>query len=325
MNFGLQTPQTQSASSAQPELPHQFQNWRDLLGECQRKPSKRHVHALRVATLRLVAEVDYWLQQKQENDTTNQVAKRWSKQAEKLRRALREVRETDVHLAKLASLRRSLCAPGAYQPRSSRQCLGLIGELQRMLKQGRRSAGKRLIADIEARRGRLQSASLQIESELSVDHPMHSESADCTVIDMWNNVVAEFPKLDAGSLHDFRKSIKKVRYRAELLAGVDPQTRRLAVALKGMQSAIGAWHDWHALARLASRSFRDRSRDGGLKELLETLTEESLQKALESCEGQIAQIRSTNTADRTNARALPQKIPVRRSELFNTQTSKHYA
>jgi hypothetical protein len=57
-----------------------------------------------------------------------------------------------------------------------------------------------------------------------------------------------------------------------------------------MQGAIGEWHDWQELAQLASRRLRKRHKGGVLTMLLETLSEESLQKALECCQSQNAQL-----------------------------------
>ena len=325
MNSGVQLQQIQNEASAKPEGLQQFENWRGLLAECRRKPTKRRVHALRVATLRLAAEVGQWLKGPGAGPIADRAGKRWSKQAEKLRNALSEVRETDVHLAKLESLRPSLSGETGYQPRSSRLCLHQIDAWQRKLRQERRSAAKLLTADIEVRHGRLESVSQEIESKIVAEPAAHSASVSKrAVFSGWDGVAAEFPTLKKEGLHDFRKRIKNVRYQAELRAADDPQIAKLAEALKGMQNAIGEWHDWHALARLAEHKLRGRAEDGGLTELLATMTEESLQRALDFCESRIAQLHVMSNPDSPNSATIPQKFSARREEPLSASTTERY-
>ncbi|HEY6489910.1 MAG: CHAD domain-containing protein [Terracidiphilus sp.] len=306
MNSGARILESQQTASAEPDWSQQFQNWRDLLAECGRKPSRRRVHALRVATLRLSAEVDHWLEGHETELPTHRAAKRWSRQAKKLRRVLSEVRETDVHLGKLAALPTSLAAPVGYRPRSSKLALRQLAALQRTLKQERGAAAKRLTDDIKTRRDRLEKASRAIELSIAIEFsaPVLHASA---VVKMFHMVVLDFPSLDSACLHDFRKRIKGVRYQAELFAHADPHLQKLAVVLKTMQGATGDWHDCLALAELSTRRFRRRTKNGGLTELLETLTQESLQKALELCERQLAPYREAASIHEPRSLALPPK------------------
>ncbi|MGA7106273.1 MAG: CHAD domain-containing protein [Terracidiphilus sp.] len=322
MNFRDRLQQIQKDASAKPQGMQRFETWRGLLAECRRKPTKRRVHALRVVTLRLAAEVDQWLKGPGAGPIADHAGKRWSKQAEKLRYALSEVRETDVHLARLESLRPSLSEEAGYQPRSSRLCLRQIDVLQRKLRQERRSAAKQLTADIEARQGRLESVSREIESKIAAEPSTPSAAASKTVFREWETVAAEFPALKEEGLHDFRKHIKNVRYRAELLAADDAQIAKLGDTLKGMQNAIGEWHDWDALARLAERKLRGRNKDGGLSEMLATMTEESLQRALDFCESRIAQLHAMSNGDAQNSMNIPQKFPAEREELPAARTRR---
>ena len=103
------------------------------------------------------------------------------------------------------------------------------------------------------------------------------------ILKQFAEVAAEFPSLDAENLHEFRKRIKTVRYLAEMLAVDHPETRQPAALLKKMQSAIGEWHDWQQLARMSRRMHEGRKKYDELSELLEALTAESLEKALDVC------------------------------------------
>jgi CHAD domain-containing protein len=59
-------------------------------------------------------------------------------------------------------------------------------------------------------------------------------------------------------LHQARIQIKKIRYLAEL-ADESPEQQSLIRELRTAQDAMGAWHDWEELARLAEKKFGDRS------------------------------------------------------------------
>jgi CHAD domain-containing protein len=311
MNSGLTPVNGAGGARSQFKLAGQFGEWRRLLNECGRKPSKRRVHGLRVATLRLQAEVEFWLREKVAGDSPERAAKRWNKQAEKLRRVLSVVRETDVYLAKLTGLRVAVTAPSGYEPRSSRSSLRQTAELEYRLRQQRRSAAKKLVSQMEQRRERLQKVSIELEAALSPQQPLVPRSASNEVFQMFAGVAAEFHELNAMCLHDFRKQIKKLRYLAELFADSEPEAKRLAMALKAMQVAIGDWHDWHVLAKLARRILEGREKSGGLAELLRTLSSESLQKALDLCREQTAQLVASGAQNDLSPRMLDRKRPVR--------------
>ncbi|MGB7549792.1 MAG: hypothetical protein WBM14_18800, partial [Terracidiphilus sp.] len=61
MNSGLHPVHLQLALPNRPEWRSQVEAWRQLLAECGRKPGRKRVHELRVATLRLQAEVEHGL------------------------------------------------------------------------------------------------------------------------------------------------------------------------------------------------------------------------------------------------------------------------
>jgi CHAD domain-containing protein len=289
----------------------QCESWRQLLGECGRKPSRRRVHTLRVATLRLQAELEYCLEQPRTPAPAGRAMKRWNKQGDKLRRALQPVREADVYLAKLAGLRVSLAAPEEIQTRCSRRCLGQMEKLERRLQRVRQAAAKKLMAEIEDRRERLIRLSHDMEAALELQMPLRSGAG--AVAGLIASLAVEFPEFGADRLHEFRKRVKKVRYLAELSAGADPQAARQAVALRQMQVAIGEWHDWQVLAQKAGRALRGRGKGNSLAELLETLTAESLQKALSLCRRLTARLVRQGQGNTASSPA-PQKLPVRRVE-----------
>jgi CHAD domain-containing protein len=64
-------------------------------------------------------------------------------------------------------------------------------------------------------------------------------------------------KPKAGALHEIRIRLKKIRYLAELGEESVGQKEFLA-ALKSVQDALGAWHDWEELAKAAEKQFGNR-------------------------------------------------------------------
>lgn len=280
MKFAPLASSGQPPETAQPEFKQRVEAWRQLVSQCGQKPSRKGVHSLRVATLRLQAGVEFWLRDKEPETPAARAAKRWNKQGKKLRRALNPVREADVSLAMLAGLRATTAGPPEGHPPCSRSCLRQIGELERKLTETRQAAAKKLIAGIQDRRKRLDRLSAELEAALA---PTEQRAWGCSgqeISAMVAGLREEFPELNAESLHAYRKRIKKVRYLAEISAAADPLAGRQATTLKRMQSAAGKWHDWQSLVEEVDRTFRGSAKCDGLANLLEARTQESLKEAL---------------------------------------------
>lgn len=318
-------PNGSDGSAAQPELRRQAAGWRRLLEDCARKPSRRRVHGLRVATLRLQAEMEHWLQIHGPEDEPARAVRRWNRQAEKLRRVLSTVRETDVYLGKLDGLRGSVAGPEVSPCRLTRICLRQIALVERRFEKVRKSAAKKLAGEINDRRVRLDRLSKELESALAQAAPLAAIPGTSGVCALIAGLAAEYPELNAGNLHEYRKGIKKVRYVAEVSAAGDAEAGRQVAALRRMQSAVGNWHDWQALAKKAARALRGRDKTGSLSELLETLAEESLQKALEVCRSTTARLLNEGTGSGVAPHSLPPKLPVRRDEAVVLPDQNRYA
>jgi len=72
--------------------------------------------------------------------------------------------------------------------------------------------------------------------------------------------------LKPNRLHRARIQLKKIRYLAEL-ADDSPQRKALLAELKGVQDALGQWHDWEELTRFAEKRFGDRVNCALLREV----------------------------------------------------------
>ena len=255
-----------------------------MLAQCSRKPTKKRVHNLRIVTLRIQAELQHRFRDDGAEAESTIAANRWIKQAEKLRQVLGDTRETDVWIGKLDGLRTSLTETGTYVPRSNRECLRQIDRLEDKLQLNRRELEKELAGELEDGRKRMVEISKDVEGMAESEAAGKLDGSAEDILKQFADVAAEFPSLDGENLHEFRKRIKTVRYLAEMLAVDHPETRQPAASLKKMQSAIGEWHDWQQLARMSRRMHEGRKKHDELSELLESLTAESLEKALDVCE-----------------------------------------
>lgn len=296
-----------------------LKQWLEMLDDCHRKPSKKRVHALRVGTLRLQAQVQYWIQQHGPDHPFVPIVKKWNKQAKHLRRALGAVRDFDVHLDNLCLLRRLLTAESGYAPRSSRESLRQIDTLEARLKRDRRSATKELKETFESRRDKLHDTACKV-AETPGLHQVAKFFTLQHVKAMFLEAASGFSRQNLQSLHDFRKSLKGLRYLAEI-APASAEMRQFAGSVKAMQGAIGDWHDWEELSLYTARVFR-RKEDRELSEQLELIVAESLEKALVRCESAPDYLPMTQSPPSPAAGAAPAKKSAQSAEHAQSQLER---
>lgn len=283
MNSGSLSHDAQPNAIALLEFLRQVEAWRQLLAQFDKKADRKRVHDLRAITLRLQSKLGYWLHEPDLESVSERAIRRWAAQGEKLRRALGPVRATDVCLGRLRSLRISATKPGESQLKLTPECIRQIDKLERRLNEKRRIAARKLIDVMEKRRSRLEKLSRKMESALPISAPWPCGCSEGTVLELIVALAGEFPKLDSGKLHEYRKGIRRLRYVAEISAAKDPRVQRQVTALKEMQTAAGEWHDWQALAKEAGRLLRGEEKMGDLVKLLRVLESNSLQRALSLC------------------------------------------
>jgi CHAD domain-containing protein len=297
--------------------------WIGLLCRCESKPTRKHVHALRVTTLRLQAQLERDVSELPGASHQAQAMLQFGKQAEKLRQALGPVREFDVWIGKLRGLRASLNKPGEYVPHSMQECLRGIDRLEHRLQRKRRTAEKKLVAAIEKKSDRFIKAAEKLEAT-----PEEAGLADAAgiakeLVAHFGRVRAEFPVLDEANLHEFRKRIKSVRYLAEMHAGTDRECARIATQMRKLQSAIGEWHDWQALAYETRRLHHAWSKP--LAELLESLTKETFEAALETAHSVTARMLGDGAEIVDPPRPTNRKPPARSERGPQTRAEENLA
>jgi CHAD domain-containing protein len=309
-------------SPVQPDWSRQFERWRDLIAECGHKPSRKRVHGLRVATLRLQAEIDFRLLDHDAHDPLVDAARCWKKQADKVRKALSPVRDADVYLDMLKKLR----TEGAAQDQSplSSGCMREIEKLEGRLREKHNSAEKELLVEIRRRLAKLETSSRNLQNNLDKRNAWAGSDRARMIRGLIAGLAAEIPALNAETLHDFRKRAKTARYLSEIPAKKNLQAARQTALLKKMQNAVGKWHDWQTLAAHAQHALGTAEGDG-LVRLLEERAEESLQSALDQCRQMTAQLLDQSVRTGTSVEIRAPKKPVRRAEVPTEARAKHYA
>jgi CHAD domain-containing protein len=272
-----------------PEWQRRVEAWRDLVAQCARKPSRKRVHALRSLTLRLRALLEYSLQGQAPATTAMSAFRRWNKEGRKLRRVLQPVRDADVYLVKLDSLRNTQGRAPYGESQLSPSCLGEIDVLECRLKRQRRVGADELMAVIDARRQLLNRLSKEMEVAIGPTMPSSAGPTGQGALQIFAGLASEHPDLDSANLHAYRKRLKQALYLAEISSAADPESERLAGAFRKIHDATGEWHDWQALALEAARVLPSHSNHDSLIPVLETLAEGALKSALKLCQRTEAQ------------------------------------
>jgi len=215
------------------------------------------VHGFRTATRRLEILLKQLLSSEDRNNN------RLLKMLNRIRRRAGRVRDLDIQLAALRSLKVPL------EPRRKTQLMQRLIEL-RVQHEKRLS---KLLRKHEVReiRRRLKKASksaglkagrdpLQVSREIlrSVPLPGGSPSDE--------------------TLHQYRVAVKRARYAAEF-AAKSPAAGQLVAELKRLQDALGNWHDWMTLTQTATQQFGDVNQSS-LVAALNNVTRAKLRQAV---------------------------------------------
>jgi CHAD domain-containing protein len=206
---------------------------RDLI-KLSSKPSAQSVHRFRTGTRRvqiLLAELSPKLDGNE---------KKLLKQLNAIRKRAGKLRDLDVQLAALHSVK----VP--REPRRKTQLVHHLIELRsQQEKKLRKSADRATIREI---RKRLKRAAKRFRPEKSRD-PL------ATAKGMLNRSEAS-AELNEAVLHQYRILTKRARYAAEFAAPAAAATVFIA-ELKGIQDALGYWHDWLTLTHSAGDRIGD--------------------------------------------------------------------
>jgi CHAD domain-containing protein len=212
--------------SLQQESIHRlFRKLSRQLGKTASSTQPENVHVLRTATRRIEAVLGELDPEPDKNQ------RRLLKQLTKLRRRAGRVRDMDVQIAALRSLKVS------DNPSQKTQVLRVLGEMRaKREKKLRKALDEDTIRDLNKRLKRA-------EAGLTLPQDGFLQATSRLV----SRLAKDSGPITEEVLHQYRIAGKRVRYVAELAAKESPEARRVVDQLKRMQDALGEWHDWFAL------------------------------------------------------------------------------
>jgi CHAD domain-containing protein len=226
-----------------------FQRLEQDLIKLSSKPRAENVHRFRTSTRRLqtlIAEFSPELDRNQ---------KKVLKLLSKIRRRAGKLRDLDVQLAALRSLK---------MPREPRRKTQLVNHLIELRGEQEAKLMKAVDAGtVREIRKRLKRAAKNFKPEASRD-PLKVAHAMIERIDRTDAPLSE------AVLHQYRILSKRARYAAEF-AGDSANAKQFIASLKRIQDAAGDWHDWLTLAQTASAHLGD-VRDSSLVAELRNVT-----------------------------------------------------
>ena len=266
-----------------------FQKLGRQLSKLTNKPAASNVHKFRTYSRRVEALVEALVAIPKRKD------KRLLKMLARLRKKAGRVRDLDVQIAAL----RSLKLP---------QEAGRKSQLLRVLADERSAREKKLEKafdqeQVSELRKRLKRCAVKVELPDSTAQLL--EQAMRPVLQLGANQAP----LTEKRVHQYRIAGKRARYLAEI-AGNDPQAKQLVEQLKRMQDVIGDWHDWLKLTERAEDVF-DGAQSSVLISALRNITRAKYRQSLDVLAETRAALTQTKPASAEGVvRRLPSREPV---------------
>ncbi len=253
---------------------------RDLV-KLSSKPRPDNVHGVRTGMRRLQILLG------ELSPSRDGSQKKLLKSLSRIRKRAGKVRDLDVQLAAL----RSLKIP--RQPRRKTQLVNHLIELRaRQEKKLRKAVDKKTVREI---RKRLKRAAEDFDPKSSLDP-----------LTVARGMLAEINRSDApvdeALLHHYRILSKRARYAAELADS--PEALRFITGVKRVQDALGDWHDWLTLTQTANKHLGE-VRDSPLVAELHNVTGAKFRHAV----AVLSQMRAKPVPTRENSAHAPARSP----------------
>jgi CHAD domain-containing protein len=262
-----------------------FQRLGRELSKLAKSPAPESVHKFRTNSRRVEALLSEVAPVLNRND------KKLLKLLSRLRKKAGRVRDLDVEIASL----RSLKIPEGNGHKS--QFVDALVRERARHEQKLAKAFNRETAD-EVRK-RLKRASSEI------DIPKNTEPLILTISKL-AKLGRDHVTLTEKTLHQYRIIGKRARYIAEL-ADHDAEATRIVDQLKHMQDVIGDWHDWLKLTQRAEALFGG-VRDSALVAMLRNVTQAKFRQSVDAVAETRAALSSKSSAP-VHVAAVPSRKP----------------
>jgi len=227
-----------------------------LLAKTRARPLVERVHQVRTTARRIEALIETL------SPSPSAVGKKLLKRLARLRRRAGKVRDIDVQMAALRTLkigreseRKAQLLEALAEMRSRRELrfmAALEKDTVRKLRKGLRQVAAALLPP---------PARYDADQPAAPPLPPASPASPADALQPVPLALLRFARLSRRrlllteeNLHAFRTDCKRIRYVAEM-AGKDPQARRVVELLKRIQDEVGDWHDWLTLTATAESLF----------------------------------------------------------------------
>jgi CHAD domain-containing protein len=187
----------------------------------------------------------------------NKASRRLLKLISPVRKAAGKVRDMDVLIEDVLTLADS---------HGSESMVRLVEHLARMRVKHARKLHDIVVQKRPEARKQLKQSSKMLKKAVKKDGGDRSGEPQTLISEL-----GHWPDLNAANLHMFRIRIKELRYMLELSDGADPTLMR---SLGIVKDAIGEWHDWVELLRIALKVLDAEADVGNLNRLREIVREQ---------------------------------------------------
>ena len=260
-----------------------FQKLEQDLIKLTSKPRAENVHGFRTGTRRLQILLG------ELSPKLNRSQKKLLKLLGRVRRRAGKVRDLDVQLAALRSLK------VAHEPRRKTQLINQLIELRgRQEKKLKKAVEQDTVREI---RKRLERAAKNFDAEKGRD-PLTVARGILKRIDGAAPVSEPL-------LHQYRILSKRARYAAEFAAN-SGEAQQFIAQLKRIQDALGDWHDWLTLTQTANKDLGD-VRESAMVAELHNVTGAKFRHAVSL----LSQLRSGLAATQAPAAPAPARAPAK--------------
>ena len=244
------------------------------------------VHSFRTTTRRLQTLLEELVPERDRNQ------KKLLKMLERIRKRAGKVRDLDVQLAALHSLR---------IPQEPRRKTQLTHHLIELRAKHEKKLSKLLTKDtLYDIRKRLKRASREAEFK-------HSRDPLTVAREMLARVESPAGPVSEELLHQYRIVVKRARYAAEF-APKSTEAAQFIAELKRLQDAIGNWHDWLTLSHAAARRLGDVAQSS-LVAALHNVTGGKFRHAVAALSGAPTILRSVTPVRSEHSRKASARTP----------------
>jgi CHAD domain-containing protein len=244
----------QEAVKLQPDqVEKPLKKLRKQLKELPSNPLPADVHSLRTQARRLEATVAAVAPGR------NKASRRLLKLITPVRKAAGKVRDMDVLIGDVLTL---------PDDQGSKSLVRLVEHLARMRVKHARKLRHVVAQQRPEARKQLKQSSKMLKKAVKRDWGDRSGEAAPQIL---ISELGRWPDVDAGNLHMFRIRIKELRYMLQLS---DEADQTLIGILGEVKDAIGEWHDWVELLRIAKKVLSAQDDGGNLKQLEKIVNEQ---------------------------------------------------